>query len=202
MSTNGHSFFRNSSSGDIYWWGDDNVAHKVLSMDSLSCMGNPSVINVPPEALTGVPEGEAAQCALEGRLLRDTGDGSIWYIKDGQRHYVLNMAIANGLEGRVASTQGRLTDATDGTIKAYNSGANAYVPYGPPIFLKYAADPGVWLTLPDGTRKHAMSLCAGSSSAFNILTVPTGEFDGHVDTGNWSANPTDCNKIANGQNIN
>jgi surface antigen len=198
MATNPHSFFRNSSSGNIYWWGDDNVAHKVQSMDSLSCMGGPNVINVPAEALVGVPEGNAAQCAFEGKLLHDTNDGSVWYIKDGQRHYVLNMAIAYGLEGRVASTQGRMTDASDANIKTYSPGAATFVPYGPPVFLKYSGDPSVWLTLPDGTRKHAMSLCNGA----NVLTVPTGEFDGHVDTGNWSANPTDCNKIANGQNIN
>jgi surface antigen len=198
MSTNPHAFFRNSGSGDIYWWGDDQVAHKVTSMDSLSCMGGPNVISVPPEALIGVPEGNTAQCQLEGKLVHDTSDGSIWFMQNGQRHYVLYMAIVNGLEGRVSSTQGRITDASDATVKSYNSGANAFVPYGPPAFLKYAGDPSVWLTLPDGTRKHAMSLCGGA----NILTVPTGEFDGHVNTGSWSANPTDCTKIANGQNIN
>lgn len=190
-------FFRNMANGEVFWW-SAGTAHRVNSMDALSCMGGPALTPVPPEAFDGtMPLGSPAVCEFEGKLMRDTTDGKVWFVKDGQKRYVMNTTIMNGIMGRVASTQNRLTDASRTLVNSYVSGANAYVPYGPPIFTKYSGSNEIWLTLPDGTRRHAMSLCNNAT----IHTMPLGELEGHAKGPIWSANATDCNKIANGQNI-
>ncbi len=202
MSSPANIFFRNVANNEVFWQGNDGLAHKVNSVDNLSCMGNPPLLPVPPEAFQGgIPLGSPAECSLEGKLVRNTGNNSLWYMQNGQRHYVQNMTIAYGLMGRVATTQGRITDTSDSIVKTYNQGLDAFVPYGSPVFVKYANEPSVWLALPDGTRRHAMSLCGSGPVQWQVITMPDGEFNGHAIGPNWSANTTDCNKIANGQTI-
>lgn len=190
-----NTFLRDSDYGHIYQY-KGGALHKVPSMNTLSCLNNPNLISTKQEYLGGIAVGSDVACSLEGRVIKEP-TGQIWYIKDGQRHYAQNMAIVNGLLGRVFSTGGQLTSTSAQEANSYVIGANAYVPYGPPIFAKYAGDARVWLVLRDGTKRHALSLCNGASP----MTLPDGEFDGHKITTAWSANQTDCVKIANKQDI-
>jgi hypothetical protein len=192
------AFFRDANRGTIYQLGGDGAAHPLPNMDTLSCLGNPRYIDIPAAVLDGIRVGSYAQCAREGQLVRDTQTGALWLIRNGQKDYVLNMAIADELMKRIPSTQGRWTDVPHATLETYKPGPNAYVDYGRPALLHYPNDPNVYLV--DGDHKwHVMNTCwnPNNLATLTVWTADPGEFDGQPDWGRRYLSDWDCNQIAN-----
>lgn len=190
--------FRNESNGDVFLW-SRNDAHKVLYPDTLKCLGSPAVLSVIDRIISGIHQGEPVSCKFENKELIEP-NGTVWYVKGSQRHYVQNTAIAKGIEGRAGS--GAPIAVSHEAPLDYPQGANAFTPYGVPLFARYPGDPTIWKVNPDGTRQHAGSLCVPDylTTQFNFWRaweVPTGEMDGHVVGPDWFATPQACADIKN-----
>jgi surface antigen len=193
-------FFRDSSSGQVFE-STQGQYRPVASADMLTCLGNPSTINVPGEAMVGMPQGQQLSCNYENRIVVRP-NGQAYFIKQSKLFVIGNPAIRDCIIAREHT--GAPTSTSDQTIDSYvNSGLPAHCAYEdePGLnFVKENNDPTVWLVHADGTKQHVGSLCVSDAftttlKRFHVFTVPAGETAGHRKTADWFASPTDCNNL-------
>jgi surface antigen len=193
-------FFRDASSGQVFE-SKNGTYHPIPSPDTLNCLGNPSIINVPGEAMIGMPQSEPINCSLEKKIVIRP-DGRTYYISASKLYSIANPAIRDCIS--VRSATGSPINTSDATVNSYtNSGIAAHCTYEdePGLnFVRENHDPTVWLVRPDGTKQHVGSLCVADAyittlKKYHVFTVPAGETAGHRQTSDWFANPTDCNNL-------
>jgi surface antigen len=190
-------FFRDASSGQVFE-STQGLYRPVSSADMLTCLGNQPVINVPGEAMVGMPQGLPLACNYEHRIVVRP-NGQAYYIKQSKLYAIANPAVRDCIAVREGT--GAPVSASDQTVDSYiNSGAAAHCTYEdePGLnFVRENNDPTVWLVHADGTKQHAGSLCASDAytttlKKFHVFTVPAGETAGHRQTPDWFASGDAC----------
>jgi surface antigen len=190
-------FFRDASSGQVFE-STGGQYRPILYPDTLNCLGNPSIINVPGEAMVGMPQGAAINCGFENRIVVRP-NGQAYYVKQSKLNAIANPAVRNCIQVREGT--GTPVSVSDQLVNSYaDSGTPAHCTYEdePGLnFVKENGDPAVWLVHADGTKQHVGSLCVSDPyttvlKKFHVFTVPTGETAGHRQTSDWFASGDAC----------
>jgi hypothetical protein len=193
-------FFRDASSGQVFE-STGGQFRPVPYPDTLNCLGNPSIINVPGEAMVGMPQGSSINCGLENRIIVRP-NGQAYFVKQSKLSAIANPAVRNCIQAREGT--GAPISVSDQLTSSYaDSGAPAHCTYEdePGLnFVRENGDPTVWLVHADGTKQHAGSLCVvdpftTTLKKFHVFTVPSGETAGHRQTSDWFANSDSCNTL-------
>lgn len=197
------SFVRNRQNNEVFYV-TSGVLHYVPTYDAMGCLANgapPDPKGIDEGVLGTVPRGTDAVCSFEGKLII-APRGDVYWIKDGQRHYINNQAILHCIQVRTAA-RGPIP-ATDQAVNSFPEGDVGFCPYPSDIrFVRGANQTAVWRVFPDGTRQHAVNLCStnaedpSTDARFRVHIVPTGEVDGHQlrNPATFSATPEACASV-------
>jgi hypothetical protein len=193
-------FFRDASSGQVFE-STGGQYRPILYPDTLNCLGNPPIINVPSETMVGMPQGSPINCGLENRIVVRP-DGRAYYISASKLFYIANPAVRNCVSAR--NNAGAPVSVSDSTVNSYaDSGKPAHCAYEnePGLnFVKEQSDPTIWLVRANGIKQHVGSLCVSDAfttvlKKFHVFTVPNGETAGHIQGPDWWATGADCNNL-------
>jgi hypothetical protein len=193
------AFFRSTTNLEVFE-SVDGIYKKVPTPDTLICLGNPSIIDVPGSAMEGMPQSGIVTCGYSNRIIYGP-DGVQYYVDPAtsKREIIGNTAISSCIQVRRGTSTPVPVSA--GTINDYAlDSKNAWCYYeGEPglNFVREQGDNTVWLVDAGGVKHHAGSLCPNPSNLkrWNIYQVPAGETAGHVQGSDWFASQVVCDAL-------
>src|SRR3990167_8952163 len=191
------AFFRNMSNNEVFR-SAGGIYQKVPSPDILVCHGNPSnIINVPGNAMEGMPQGPLLACAYTNRIIRGP-EGQQYYITAlNQREPIGNTAISACIKVRRGA--GEPVPVAASTIGNNDppDGKDAWCPYDlqPGLnFVKERSRNEVYKVSSDGSLQHAAALCPNPNNLYklNWHEVPDNETASNVRGLTWYPSPEVC----------
>ncbi len=192
-------FFVNDANGDEFNV-EDGVFRRVPWPDMNACLGNPSIIHVPGNAVGALPQGPMMGCEYDNRILVRP-DGRAYYVEGGRKHPIGTPAVRDCVAVRRGT--GQPVAASDAAVDGFVDSSQAYCPYETETGLYFVQEQGdstVWFIEPNGTKRHAGSLCVSDPYStqwkqFHVWTVPQGETAGQTQGEDWWADGTKCDAL-------